>query len=128
MEQANASLDPLERRAAQMAPPAFAVPLVVAPVPSDTAPVVLRAASLETLLPALVKRIAWSAEGKDRGAVRMEIGAGELQGAVLLVQADAGEVKIHVSVPNGADREAWREKLMRRLDARGVRVATLEID
>jgi hypothetical protein len=103
--------------------------MVVAPVATAEAlPVALRAASLETLLPALVRRIAWSAEGKDRGAVRMEIGAGELQGAVLLVQADAGEVKIHVSVPGGADREAWREKLLRRLDARGVRVTSLEIE
>jgi hypothetical protein len=121
------TLDPLERHAAQLAPPGFAVapPPVIA---TEAAPAALRAASLETLLPALVRRIAWSAEGRERGTVRMEIGAGELQGAVLLVQADAGEVKIHLSVPGGADRDAWREKLSRRLDARGVRVVSIEVD
>jgi hypothetical protein len=121
-------LDPMERHAAQLAPPGFVVAAAVAPVAAVDAVPALRAASLETLLPVLVRRIAWSAEGRDRGLVRMEIGAGELRGAVLLVQADAGEVTIHASVPAGTDRQAWREKLLRRLDARGVRVTSLEID
>jgi hypothetical protein len=122
------SLDPLERRNAQLAPPAFALPLVAPAVAAAERQPALRAASLETLLPALVRRIAWSAQGKERGTVRLEIGAGELRGAVLLVHADAGEVTVHVSIPNTADREAWRAKLAHRLESRGVRVVAIEVD
>ena len=99
-------LDPMERRHAQLAPP-FAAPVQVAPAVESPPPAVARAvASLESLLPALVKKIAWSGDAR-RGTVRMELGAGALEGGVVLIHADHGEVSVRLravgaDAPSGA--------------------------
>jgi hypothetical protein len=90
---------------------------VPAPAP---APASAPALSLEDLLPALVRRIAWSGDAR-KGAVRLEVGAGELAGATLLVQAQGGRVQVTLSAA-GADAEAWRERIAARLAARGLEV------
>jgi hypothetical protein len=87
----------------------------------DGAPEVKARASLEELLPALVRRIAWSGDAR-RGAVRMELGAGELAGATVTVHADDGRLRVELAAPPGADREAWGERLRARLEARGLAV------
>ncbi len=53
-------------------------------------------ASLEEILPALVRRIAWSGDAR-RGTVRIELGSGALAGATLLVAADDGRVQVTLS-------------------------------
>ena len=119
-------LDPSERRRAQMGsfplpPPLPAPPLAPPPVSSPPLP-----ASLELLLPALVRRIAWSGDAR-RGVVRMELGAGELAGGVLVVHANGSELCVHLSTPPGADPAAWRARLSKCLTARGLS-ATVDVD
>jgi hypothetical protein len=111
-------LDPVHRhRAALAAPDALAsciritshASFDVAPAsPSGAAQSAVRAAaSLEDLVPALVRRIAWSGD-RHRGTVRLELGAGELAGATLLVHADDGNVWVHMDVPPGVDPNHWQ--------------------
>jgi hypothetical protein len=82
--------------------------------------------SLEDLLPILVRRVAWSTDGK-RGTARLEIGSGDLAGATLLVHADAGRVRVQLAVPVGADARSWRERIVRRLSAREIPVDEVEV-
>jgi hypothetical protein len=120
-------LDPSARRAAQLAPPpVVAGPTVSAPPPP--APIEAGAhASLETLLPALVRRIAWSGDAR-RGAVRLEVGAGAMAGGTLLVEANDGRVHVRISAPAGADAAAWRDRIARRLEERGIDVEAVIVD
>jgi hypothetical protein len=81
-----------------------------------------RAAGLETLLPMLVRQVAWSREGPC-AVVRLELGMGELAGAVILVETDAmARVRVRLEAPKGVDAEGWRERLLRRLETRGLDV------
>jgi hypothetical protein len=84
------------------------------------------ASSLEDLLPALVRRIAWSGDGQ-RGSVRLELGAGELAGAILVVHADAGRVSIQMDVPPGTDAVRWENRFRERLAARGLPTDAVEV-
>jgi hypothetical protein len=84
------------------------------------------AVSLQDLLPTLVRRVAWSTDGK-RGTARLEIGSGDLAGATLLVHADAGRVRVQLEVPAGADAPSWRERIVRRLAAREIPVDEVEV-
>jgi hypothetical protein len=76
-------------------------------------------ASLEEILPALVRKIAWSGDAR-RGTVRIELGAGALAGATLLVAADDGRVQVTLSGRAGIELESWRERIATRLAARGL--------
>jgi len=116
-------LDPDLRHAAALAPPIFAAP--VAPM-TEAAPAARAHVSLEDLVPALVKKIAWAGDGR-RGSARIEIGAGELAGATLIVHADEGKVRVELSVPAGVDTEQWRDRLEKRLGARGLDVESVKV-
>ncbi len=121
------TLDPSARHAAQLAPPT----LPGAPQPgAPTTPAQVEArvrSSLEDLLPALVRRVAWSGDGR-RGTVRLELGAGELAGGTLLVQVDEGRVRVKLSAPPGVDVGAWRGRILDRFEARGLAVDSIEAD
>jgi hypothetical protein len=98
------------------------------PMPVVEAPTLVTArASLETLLPAMVKRIAWSGDGQ-RGAVRIELGSGSLSGAVLMLRAEAGRVSVHMTTPPGTSTEEWRSRIEARLKASGVDVEDIHVD
>ena len=84
-------------------------------------------ASLEELLPELVRKIAWSGDA-HRGAVRLEVGAGALAGATLLVQAEGGRVHVTLHAPGDANAESWRGRIEARLSARGLDVGAVEIE
>ena len=103
-------------------PPAWtlASPAVPAAAPAPAA------ASLEELLPALVRRIAWAGD-RHRGSVRLVLGAGELAGATLLVHADGGRVQVQMSTPAGVDTAAWRRRITLRLAARGIPTDSVEV-
>lgn len=119
------ALDPAARQAAHLAPlpaPGAAGALAAA----ATAPDIHARASLEQLLPALVKRIAWAGDGR-RGSVRMELGAGALAGGTVLVHADGGRVRIEIEAPAGADREAWKKRIIDRLTGSGLDVEHVEV-
>jgi hypothetical protein len=120
-------LDSFARHAAQLAPPALgALPLFGdAPGPAQVEARVR--SSLEDLLPALVRRVAWSGDGR-RGTVRLELGAGELAGATLLIHADEGRVRLQLSVPPGASSSGWSARIAERLAARGLVVDAVEVE
>jgi len=82
-------------------------------------------ASLEDLLPALVRRVAWTGDGR-RGTVRLELGSGALAGAELVVHADDGHVRVHLRAPAGVDLGPLRERIAARLAARGVTLDEVE--
>jgi hypothetical protein len=83
-------------------------------------------ASLEHLLPTMVRRVSWSSDGK-RGTARLEIGSGDLTGATLIVHADAGRVRVLLELPPGPDARSWRERIVQRLASRDIPVDEVEV-
>jgi hypothetical protein len=82
--------------------------------------------SLEQLLPKLVRRVAWSGDARA-GTVRLELGAGALEGATLTIHAESGALRINLELPEGVDAAEWRRRIGGRLGARGLQVAELEV-
>jgi hypothetical protein len=126
-------LDPMNRRAYELgAPTAVGQPApqqhiaVEASRDAGGAPEVRARASLEELLPALVRRIAWAGNGA-KGSVRMELGRGALAGATVLVHAEQGRVRVEVSAPGDADASEWRRRIDARLRERGLDVESVEV-
>jgi len=117
-------LDPMARRAAQLAPPVQVAPTTVQE-PSTIVETRARV-SLEEILPALVRKIAWAGDGK-RGSVRIELGAGELAGSTLLVHADGGKVRVELNVPPGVNANDWQQRIHEKLTARGLDVESVEV-
>lgn len=120
-------LDPVTRHSAQISPllGMSESPRVQA---LPDAPVQASArASLEEVLPALVRRIAWSGDGK-RGTLRLEFGEGALAGGTLLVHADDGRVRVELQAPPGTDTTAWKERIASRLTKRGVNLDELVVE
>jgi hypothetical protein len=121
---------PLHRQSAQLAPPlASPVQTLASPMtPShDEAPAVRARASFEEVLPQIVRRIAWSGDAR-RGAVRMELGAGALAGATLLIECEDGRVHVRLSAPLGVDADAWRARIAARLAAKRIAVEAIHVD
>jgi hypothetical protein len=82
--------------------------------------------SLEHVLSRLVRRIAWSGDG-HAGSARIEFGAGALEGATLTLHAAGGELHVNLDLPPGVDSAAWKDRIARRLSARGLQVSSLEV-
>jgi hypothetical protein len=125
-------LDPATRQSAQLAPPfsesgGVQAPAALAP-PILAPPMELRArASLEEVLPAVVRRIAWSGDGR-KGSLRLEFGAGALAGGTLVVHADDGRIRVELSAPPGADTSAWKERIVSRLQERKLHVDEVVVE
>jgi len=140
------ALDPASRHAAQLAPPQAHVPVsldlppsrVAPPPPAGTAGAASQVpASLEDLMPGLVRKVAWSGDGR-RAAMRLELGSGALAGATIVVQATGSRVDVTVvtlaatagsSQPPQAraELEAWRDRIAARLEARGIDVGSIDV-
>jgi hypothetical protein len=131
------ALDPFARHHASLASPdaLFSPPAAgVAPAPAALAastppadvPTARGAVSLEDLLPVLVRRAAYSGDGR-RGTVRLELGAGRLAGSTLLVHAEGGRVRVHLDVPPGLDASGWQQRIEERLGARGIPTDSVEV-
>lgn len=86
----------------------------------------VRLPELEQALGHLVRRVAWGGDGR-RGTVRLELGAGELAGAVLTIHAEAREVEVELSLPAGVAAADWEERLAGRLAASGLAVKQLVV-
>ena len=127
------ALDPAHRRRPAVAPPegcgilspALAGSLPTSPA-APAAPPSAVAASLEELLPAMVRRIAWAGD-RHRGSVRLELSAGELAGTTLTVHSDAGIVRVNMVTPPGVDTALWQRRISRRLAARGIPTESVEV-
>jgi len=113
-------LDPIARQ------PAFqpALQTVGDPMPTAGEPERVtraRAATFQDLFGSLVRRAAWSLGSDRRSAtLRLEIGAGALEGGSLVISADPHEVQIMLDAPSGVDGEAWKDRLRRRLASEGL--------
>jgi hypothetical protein len=83
--------------------------------------------SLEDLVPALVRKVAWSGDG-SRGAVRMELGSGALAGGTIQICVEAGRVRVHIDLPAGVDMDAWRGRIARRLAGRGLDIEEIVVE
>jgi hypothetical protein len=122
--------DPLDRgsrQAALLAPPPQSVVHAGATEAAD-APAATRAStSLEDLLPALVRKVAWSGDGR-KGTVRLELGSGGMAGAEVIVESDEGRVRVQLRAPDGVDGDAWRRRVSARLAARGLDVEDVEVE
>lgn len=114
-------LDPAARHAASLAPPLTSAPAQVEPASAETA---MRARSLEELLPALVRRIAWAGD-RHRGTVRLELGAGAFAGTTVVVHADAGRVRVEIGGREGPDLDRLRARLDARLRGQGLDVESV---
>jgi hypothetical protein len=82
--------------------------------------------SLDDLLPAFVRRIAWSGDGR-KGTVRMELGAGALSGATLILHAEDGRVRVQLDAPSGVNTSEWKERIEQRLASRGIETESVEV-
>jgi hypothetical protein len=120
-------LDPATRHSAQIAPLLAMSDGPASPAPLDAPVQVTARASLEEVLPALVRRIAWSGDGK-RGTLRLEFGQGALAGGTLLVHADDGRVRVELQAPPGADTSVWKTRIASRLTKRGVKLDELIVE
>jgi len=120
-------LDPATRHSVQIAPLLGLCEGPATPAPPDAPVQVTARASLEEVLPALVRRIAWSGDGK-RGTLRLEFGQGALAGGTLLVHADDGRVRVELQAPPGADPSAWKSRIASRLTKRGVKLDELVVE
>ncbi len=114
-------LDPLARtfahgqlHLAQPAPPPAALPPTVSLV------------HLDQMMTKLVRKVAWGGDG-ERGAARIELGAGELAGATIIVQSDHGALSVDVELPPGAAADVWRERLEKRFKGRGFNLVELNV-
>src|SRR5271166_4917581 len=76
------------------------------------------ATALTELWPLLVRRVAWEGDG-HRGCIRLELGAGSLSGATLLLRCEAGRVHVALSDPTGGNLDGWRSRIGARLLAAG---------
>jgi hypothetical protein len=119
-------LDPMLRQPGLFAPPT-APPLPTTPASTPAGALLARAStSLEELLPQLVRKIAWSGDGK-RGAVRMELGAGALAGSTLVLESDGGRIRVQLDAPPGVDGEAWKRRIGARLADKRIEVESIEV-
>jgi hypothetical protein len=121
--------DPLHsaaRHIAQLAPltpsPPLAPPLAGGAEPLGPAIPL----SVEDLWPVLVRKAAWTGDAR-RGSVRLELGAGALAGATVVVQSDDGRVRVRLSAPPGIDLDAWRARIALRLATRGLDVERVDV-
>jgi hypothetical protein len=109
-------LDPAVRHAAAQQ---MGVAWRVEPATSHEA--VMRGRSMEELLPALVRRIAWAGD-RHKATVRLELGAGTYAGTTLVVHAEGGRVRVEIGGPEGRDLERLRERVDARLRGHGLDV------
>ena len=121
------ALSSWSRHCADLAPPQL-VATFAATRAGETgdAPIARARTSLEELLPGMVKRVAWSGDGK-RGAVRMELGSGELAGGVLFVEAEGRAVRVRLDAPAGVSTASWQATIRARLEARGLNVESVDV-
>ncbi len=115
----NALLDPLVRSFAH-----GQLSHVSAPPPPAAPPPTL--VHLDQIMTKLVRKVAWGGDG-ERGAARIELGAGELAGATIVVESDNGALSVDVELPPGVAADVWRERLEKRFKGRGFNLVELNV-
>jgi hypothetical protein len=120
VEETAADLDPLARCLAL--PGMVSAPSApVAAAGASTMPDPTDARALEDA----VRRIAWGGD-RRRGVARLELG-GNYAGTIVTVRGEGREVALTLEVRPGTDVNRLPERLVERLEARGLTVTHLEI-
>jgi hypothetical protein len=65
----------------------------------------------------MLRRLSWGGDAR-RGTARLELGAGALSGAELVVTAEGGHISLDLRLPTDADG-GLADRIRRRLEARG---------
>jgi hypothetical protein len=119
-------LDPSARHAAHLAVPGgySMSPSAIDPAANASADAPVRARSLEELLPLLVRKIAWAGD-RHKGTVRLELGAGAYAGAIVVVHAEGGRVRVEIGGNEGPELNRLRERLDTRLRGHGIDVESV---
>lgn len=108
-------VDPLQRVLAHAtAPPESVAPHVTHP-----------ALAMDELWKA-VRRIAWGGD-RHRSVAYIELGAGELKGASLTLEARGSAISLVLDLPAGASSAGWAQRLADRLARRGLEVQSVEV-
>ncbi len=116
------AFDPLVR---SLAHPVLAAPVAPPPAPAPE-PAALPVLPLDVLLNRLVKRAAWGGDGR-RGAARLTLGAGRLDGATITVVSEPDGLSVEVELPPGTDGDALCRRLADRLEQRGLVVRDITV-
>jgi hypothetical protein len=93
--------------------------------PSAAQPLVAAPGAVAITLEDAVRRVAWGGD-RRRGVARIELG-GEYEGTAIVVRGEGREVALRVELPSGAALRGLPERLVERLEARGLRVVELEV-
>lgn len=118
-------LDPAARHAAHLAAPGgIAATEGLDPARAATPDSPVRARSLEELVPALVRRIAWAGD-RHKGTVRLELGAGAYAGTTVTVHAEGGRVRVELGGAEGPELDRLRARLDARLRGQGLDVESV---
>lgn len=108
-------VDPLQRVLAHSTPP-----------PESVAPHVANPSLAMDELWRTVRRIAWGGD-RHRGVAHIELGAGELSGAAVTLEARGTTISLVLELPSGASGAGWAERLADRLARRGLEVESVEV-
>jgi hypothetical protein len=88
-------------------------------------PPALASANLDEIVSRMVTRFALSGD-KQRGTSHLAVGAGELSGGSITLEAEGRAVRVRIDAPPGVDARAFGEAVRTRLEARGLE-PTIEI-
>jgi hypothetical protein len=113
-------LDPLMRSLA------VSVGTSSARVEPRSAPITMVPAGLEALLSRMAKRLAWGSDGR-RATACLELGAGPLAGATVMLATEGRAVELAVELPPGVSASAWQERIRRRFEERGFELTCLVV-
>ncbi|HKO50912.1 MAG TPA: hypothetical protein VJV79_24545 [Polyangiaceae bacterium] len=75
-------------------------------------------ADLQNLLTGLARRTAWGGD-RHKASARIQLSAGSLAGAILVVHTEQRSVSVELELPPGLSALDWQERIAQRLEARG---------
>jgi len=81
---------------------------------------------LQQLISGLSRRVAWGGD-RRKGSARIELGAGALAGATLVVHTDQREVRVELELPAGSGASDWQQRIIERLEGRGFAVHSVTV-
>lgn len=97
----------------------------ILPTESVAPPALQPSLALEQVWQA-VRRIAWGGD-RQRSVAYIELGAGELDGAALTLEARGSAISVVLELPQGVAAAGWAERLAARLEGRGLEVQSVQV-
>jgi hypothetical protein len=123
---AGREIDPLELTLAQPPNPHHGPSRVLHELYETSGRATERGLSIETaLVQEVVRRVSWGGD-RRRGVARIELD-GAFSGTTVWVRGEGRSVELEVSFGPGLESDGLAERLLRRLQARGLDVTELEV-